>query len=182
MEILQIDFQKVSHLHLQSRLKWYLYINYLLVQDVRRTFPDDPMFRKEDVLHKLKNVLLAYSRRNITIGYCQGFNFIVGRLLKIYTEEVIESFLNQEEAFWVFVQIVENYLPLNYYSNMCGVMVDSAIINQLLEIYLPDLYNHIASLGYEMNLNNIIYKWLVSIYAHNLPEKVVTIFCYFSIS
>jgi len=52
------------------------------------------MFRKEDVLLKLKNVLLAYSRRNITIGYCQGFNFIVGKLLKIYTEEVIESILN----------------------------------------------------------------------------------------
>ncbi len=58
-------------------------------QDVRRTFPDDLMFRKEDVLQKLKNVLLAYSRRNLTIGYCQGFNFIVGRLVKIYSEEVI---------------------------------------------------------------------------------------------
>jgi hypothetical protein len=55
---------------------------------------------------------------------------------------------------------------------MCGVMVDSAILNKLLEIYLPDLYNFLVKLGYEMNLNNVIYKWLVGIYSHGLPEKV----------
>ena len=56
--------------------------------DLRRTFPDDPFFKEEKNLNKLKNVLLAYSRRNMSIGYCQGFNFIVGRLLKLYESEV----------------------------------------------------------------------------------------------
>jgi hypothetical protein len=56
--------------------------------DLRRTFPEDPFFKNDDNLGKLKNVLLAYSRRNISIGYCQGFNFIVGRLLKIFDTEV----------------------------------------------------------------------------------------------
>jgi hypothetical protein len=56
--------------------------------DLYRTFPGDPFFDKEENIQKLKNVLLAYSRRNLSIGYCQGFNFIVARLLKVYKSEV----------------------------------------------------------------------------------------------
>ena len=56
--------------------------------DLHRTFPQDPFFHREENINKLRNVLLAYSRRNISIGYCQGFNFIVGRLLKIFESEV----------------------------------------------------------------------------------------------
>ena len=36
----------------------------------------------------LNNVLVCYSIRNSSIGYCQGFNFIVLRLLKITKSEV----------------------------------------------------------------------------------------------
>lgn len=56
--------------------------------DLRRTFPEDPFFKEAGNLKKLKNVLLAYSRRNLSVGYCQGFNFIVGRLLKTFSSEV----------------------------------------------------------------------------------------------
>ncbi len=56
--------------------------------DLRRTFPEDPYFKIDSNLAMLKNVLLAYSRRNMSIGYCQGFNFIVGRLLKLFDSEV----------------------------------------------------------------------------------------------
>lgn len=56
--------------------------------DLLRTYPDDPFFKIENNITKLKNVLLAYSRRSLAVGYCQGFNFIVGKLLKIYCNEV----------------------------------------------------------------------------------------------
>ena len=36
----------------------------------------------------MHNILLAYSRRNANVGYCQGFCFIVGRLLEIISDEV----------------------------------------------------------------------------------------------
>jgi len=57
--------------------------------DLHRTFPTDDFFIEERNLAKLKNILLAYSRRNITLGYCQGFNFIVGRIMKVVENEVI---------------------------------------------------------------------------------------------
>lgn len=56
--------------------------------DLERTFPEDTFFQEQRNLIKLKNILLAFSRRNATIGYCQGFNFIVGKILKICEDEV----------------------------------------------------------------------------------------------
>lgn len=58
-------------------------------QDLERTFPNDPFFQDKENIEKLKNILVAYSRRNISIGYCQGFNFIVGKFLKRFQNEVI---------------------------------------------------------------------------------------------
>lgn len=56
--------------------------------DLDRTFPLDPFFKEENNIKKLKNILLAFSRRESTIGYCQGFNFIVGTILKVCEDEV----------------------------------------------------------------------------------------------
>jgi TBC1 domain family member 8/9 len=83
--------------------------------DLRRTFPNDPAEHMEKYIGPLRNVLSTFVKRNPTIGYCQGMNFIVGNLLK---------YLNEEESFWVFVTITENILPIDYYSDMLGILVD----------------------------------------------------------
>jgi len=57
--------------------------------DLGRTYPSDPYFKDKENIKKLKNVLIAITRRESTIGYCQGFNFIVGKILKICENEVI---------------------------------------------------------------------------------------------
>lgn len=31
---------------------------------------------------------------------------------------------DEEEAFWIFTMMVESMLPLDYYSNMVGVLID----------------------------------------------------------
>ena len=56
--------------------------------DLKRTFPEDPFFQNEEVNAKLRRILIAYTRRTISIGYCQGFNHIVGKILKIIPNEV----------------------------------------------------------------------------------------------
>ncbi len=58
--------------------------------DLKRTYPKDPFFQNKDHIKMLKNVLIAFTRREATIGYCQGFNFIVGRIIKICENEVIK--------------------------------------------------------------------------------------------
>ena len=86
--------------------------------DLKRTFPNEKPADIEKLIIPLKNVLDTFIKRNPTIGYCQGMNFIVGNILK---------YLNEEETFWVFTHIVENHLPLDYYSGMIGIMVDQRV-------------------------------------------------------
>ena len=53
-----------------------------ILKDIPRTKPDllkkNPSFKEN-----MRNILVCYSIRNNTIGYCQGFNFIVIRLLEV---------------------------------------------------------------------------------------------------
>ena len=51
--------------------------------DLRRTFTELKISKSEKLIVKLRNVLTTYTKRNPTIGYCQGMNFLVGRLLKV---------------------------------------------------------------------------------------------------
>ena len=89
---------------------------------------------------------MCYSIRNSSIGYCQGFNFLVLRLLEVLKGEVIIKFIFiyiiiilQEEAFWVFCELIEEILPLNYYSEMCGVMADMQVISNLIKNLMPKI-------------------------------------------
>ena len=56
--------------------------------DLNRTFPDEEFFKNQENINKIRNILIAFTRRNSSIGYTQGFNFIVGRLLQIVKNEV----------------------------------------------------------------------------------------------
>ena len=56
--------------------------------DLGRTYPNDPFFKEPKNIEMLKNILIAFTRRESSIGYCQGFNFIVGKILKICQNEV----------------------------------------------------------------------------------------------
>ena len=60
-----------------------------IAKDLDRTFPNEEFFKKKEVTKSIHNILIAYSRRNSNVGYCQGFCFIVGRLFKILKNEVM---------------------------------------------------------------------------------------------
>ena len=58
-----------------------------IMKDIPRTknaiLEKNPSFKQ-----KMKNILICYSIRNNSIGYCQGFNFIVLRILEVMQNEV----------------------------------------------------------------------------------------------
>lgn len=67
--------------------------------DISRTFPETEKF-DDSHQNKLLRILSAYSNFNLDVGYCQGMNFIAGLLLLV-------SGSNEEETFWMFVQLME---------------------------------------------------------------------------
>lgn len=68
-------------------------------------FNEKTQFGKQ-LLNSIRRVCLAYAVRNPVIGYVQGFSMIVGRLLQV---------MNEEEAFYLFCQLIEGVLPFEYY-------------------------------------------------------------------
>ena len=131
--------------------------------DVFRTFPHikSPAERRR-LMDPLKNLLYTYVRRNPTVGYCQGMNFIAANLLECMSEE---------EAFWTLCQVIEQYLPLEYYSNMLGAIVDQKVLQDLLEQYMPDISEHFAACDF--NLDLLSFQWLVCLYSGKLREDTV---------
>jgi len=140
----------------------------IINMDLPRTYQEENI--DKSTMQKLKNILVAYSRRSSSIGYCQGFNFLAARVLSIID--------NEEKAFWVFVQLIENLLPINYYSEMAGVMIDSTILNKLIIHYLPELYNYMKERECQIYLSNFIFKWLISLYVQSIPRDVIFIIIY----
>lgn len=135
-----------------------------ILLDIHRTFPEDKDF-DEKKINSLKNVLIAYSRRNCTLGYCQGFNYIVGKILKIVS--------NEENAFWIFVQIIENILPINYYSDSFGIIIDNNILFDILQDINKDLIEHFKKYNFELLIKNILYKWLICLFSQNIKDDLL---------
>ena len=111
--------------------------------DLRRTFPNDPPELMEKYIGPLRNVLCTFVKRNPTIGYCQGMNFVVGNLLK---------YLNEEESFWTFVSITECILPIDYYSDMLGILVDQKVFEFILTEKFPKMVAHMQTNFYQLDL------------------------------
>lgn len=88
---------------------------YQIELDLHRTFNSEDHTLSKETEWKLRRVLTAYVKRNPTVGYCQGMNFVAAILLKQ---------LSEEQAFWTLCQIIEYILQPDYFTLMTGVIVD----------------------------------------------------------
>ena len=127
--------------------------------DIPRTFPSEDFFKDEENRKKLINILKAFVKRNSTIGYSQGFNCIAGRLLMVVKDE--------EETFWIFTQIIENYLPGDFYLLFTGVRKDMKIIQDLIKKTLTFCDESII-----LCLNNLISKTFISLFSRGIPKEL----------
>ena len=133
--------------------------------DLHRTFPSLPFFKEEENIKKLKNILLAFSFRNsVSIGYCQGLNFIAGQILYVTEKE--------EETFWIFTQLLEDYLPMDFYLKFTGVRIDMEIVKRMLVKKIPIIgKNECLSIC----INNLISRCFISLYSETIKSKIVRV-------
>ena len=97
--------------------------------DINRTLTDNIFFRRGPGVAKLNEVLLAYSRRNAEVGYCQGMNLITACLLLIMP--------TAEDAFWILTALIENILPRGYYDHS---LLASRADQQVLRQYVSSIF------------------------------------------
>ncbi|SCZ87922.1 BZ3500_MvSof-1268-A1-R1_Chr2-3g05390 [Microbotryum saponariae] len=160
-----------------------------------RTFPTNVFFAGTGPgVAKLRNVLVAYSRHNPLIGYCQGMNNLTATLLLTHPAE--------EDAFWVLVCIIEvrssrqtelhhrvgfqtepmilglssdcpqKILPSDYYtSHLLVSQADQRVLKTLVVRLMPDLAAHLEDLGVE--LPAITFGWFLSLFTDALPIQTL---------
>lgn len=132
--------------------------------DITRTLTDNIFFRTGPGVQKLKEVLLAYSRRNPEVGYCQGMNLITACLLLILPTE--------EDAFWVLATMIENILPQNYYdTNLLTSRADQFVLREYVQELLPRLSTHLNELDIE--LEAMTFQWFLSVFTDCLSAEAL---------
>lgn len=132
--------------------------------DIHRTLTDNIFFREGPGVQKLNEVLLAYSRRNKDVGYCQGMNLITANLLLITP--------SAEDAFWILASIVENILPYGYYDqSLIASRADQQVLRQYVATVLPRLSAHLDSLSIE--LEALTFQWFLSVFTDCLCAEAL---------
>lgn len=132
--------------------------------DVNRTLTDNIYFRKGPGVSKLNEVLLAYSRRNSEVGYCQGMNLITAYLLLIMP--------TAEDVFWLLTSVIENILPQSYYDHsLMASRADQRVLRQLVSEILPKLSTHLNNLNIE--LEALTFQWFLSVFTDCLSAEAL---------
>ncbi|KAF5385547.1 hypothetical protein D9757_006763 [Collybiopsis confluens] len=134
-------------------------------KDVGRTMPLNVFFGGDGAgVDKLRRVLAAYSRRNPTVGYCQGMNLVTSTLLLVHADE--------EEAFWVLCALVERILPEEFFSpSLLPSRACPLVLLDYVQEHTPKLYAHLNDLG--VDLPAICFSWFLSLFTDCLPVETL---------
>lgn len=128
-------------------------------KDVKRSLPEYNGFLENATgVDSLRNVLVAYSWKNLEVGYCQAMNIVAAELL---------IYMGEEETFWCISQLCENYLKGYYSKNMEGIIMDQQILEVLIKEKIFVLYNHIQR--YDIQITVMTLSWFLSIFTTVLP-------------
>ncbi|KAH9981699.1 rab-GTPase-TBC domain-containing protein [Russula compacta] len=134
-------------------------------KDVGRTMPLNMFFGGDGVgVQKLRRVLIAYSRRNPAVGYCQGMNLVASTLLLVHADE--------EEAFWVLAALVERILPDGFFSpTLLPSRACPLVLLDYVHEGMPKLAAHLTELG--IDLPAICFSWFLSLFTDCLPVETL---------
>ena len=82
----------------------------------------------------------------------------------------IKYYFLLEETFWVFTEVIERLLPLNYFTELVGMMTDYTLIKNLILRNNEEIIIHLKNLNCELYLNNMIHKWLITLFIEGVSE------------
>eukprot|EP00297_Palpitomonas_bilix_P001229 CAMPEP_0113884238 /NCGR_PEP_ID=MMETSP0780_2-20120614/10134_1 /TAXON_ID=652834 /ORGANISM="Palpitomonas bilix" /LENGTH=1058 /DNA_ID=CAMNT_0000871811 /DNA_START=39 /DNA_END=3215 /DNA_ORIENTATION=- /assembly_acc=CAM_ASM_000599 len=126
-------------------------------KDIDRTATDE-WIRTEEGKNALRRVLLAYASLRPSVGYVQSMNFIAGTCLVCCKSE--------EDAFWLFVHIVENVLADYFIPGLFGFKVDMRSLHLLVQKCLPDVAAKLDELMIE--LEAFCAGWFMTLFSNTM--------------
>ena len=155
------DFNGINNIDL-------MYKNYLkksnnkydkeIIKDLLRTFPNDSSFQRGSPCYqKLFNILKAYSNYNNEIGYAQGMNFIVAKLIK---------FFNKEKESFIYLDSLFNKLKM---VEVIGIKNNLEKKMKTVQFLLKELCPDILFFLERKKINHEIFtaKWYITLFSQN---------------
>lgn len=87
--------------------------------------------------------------------------------------------LEEEDAFWCLVTILNKLMPDSYYSGLLlGAIADQLVLTDIIMEKLPKLGRHMKRYGIDTNL--VCLDWFITAFANVLPaENVLKIWDHF---
>ena len=170
-KIWQVDLIKNSILYTKNDQIEKIYTENLknnkydkeIMKDLSRTFPDDISFKNEsDNYKKLFNVLKAYSNYNKKIGYVQGMNFIVAKLILF--------FQNEKD---IFIQLDSLVNKLNF-SGIIGIINKELNLKmKILQMLLDKLNPKISKLMKNKKVEHDTFtaSWIITLFSNNFRNN-----------
>lgn len=139
----------------------------IILRDVHRTYPAHENFRTDggssSLLDSLFKVCKAYAVYDEEVGYCQGLSFLVAALL---------LHMPEEQAFCVFVRIMEHYGLRNLFrNNFDELYLKFYQLEQLLAEHIPDLFQHFNKIGVEPF--TYASQWFLTVFTAKFPLNAV---------
>ncbi|UKJ87843.1 hypothetical protein MACJ_000283 [Theileria orientalis] len=138
--------------------------------DINRTFPHHRNYKVNSFgTMMLRNVLCAFAYYMPSVSYCQSLNYLTATLL---------IFMNEEEAFWCLVQIVNSRVHQKgfnltgyYRDGMIDLKRDVLVLEFILRKRMRRLYNHLKKNN--IDLMWICAEWFLCLFAISLPITTV---------
>ena len=63
--------------------------------------------------------------------------------------------------------MIEVFLPIDYYSNLLGVLIDLKVFQHIMRKKLPKLCAHFDSFQFDLDL--LLTKWFICLFLNHLP-------------
>lgn len=143
---------------------FYKYLTMKLSHDLYRS-----NLKGEEEINKLKNILNAFISRNLSINYCQGLNLICAYLLQM-------TDFNEEESFFLFVKLMEDILPYDYFYFGIGIDAELSLMKILLEKYDNELYNHLDKMQSFCYIQSKLSMWIISLMICKIDQRITNFF------
>ncbi|EDW15678.1 small G protein signaling modulator 3 homolog [Drosophila mojavensis] len=134
-------------------------------KDLLRILPTNACFSHPNGtgIPRLRRILRGIAWLFPDIGYCQGTGVIVACLL---------LFMEEENAFWMMVTIVEDLLPASYYSStLLGIQADQRVMQTLIANYLSSVDDTLKR--HDIDLSLITLHWFLTLFANVVHMKIL---------
>ena len=136
----------------------------IILQDISRTFPNEPNFSVNSINYKkLYNILIAYSNYNKNIGYAQGLNFLAARAIIIF---------KAEEKVFLFLDGLINRFNLGYFiciNNNQELSKEIKYCSDLLNKYCNNFIGYLKSKL--VNHDFFSTSWLLTLFSNCMDKK-----------